>query len=502
MTFRAAIWAAVSTEGQADKLKDKASLETQEDEARAKIAAFGWTETAGPFIVDGESRTKWASLYHAEKNIPPLRNMIDAAEKGLFNVLVVYDFNRFRSLLRQVFDVLCDYDVQMYSLKDKHEPVKKYDAKAKHAMGTVIDLNALLSNNQGGSLAIHFADGMPKKVLEHGLHPGIGPIPYGYKKPAGHEFDKKAVFEPSADAQDVIKMKDLYLSGVSATAIARIMNSEGKHSLRGNKWNPRSVAYILKNEFYAGLVAWGKSKNQRNRRDGSHTVLATPARMAKGRHQGLWDEDTYRRLLWEFERRGNGKVDHTKVLSKLMYCWCGERITAGQVPQTKKSIPGDFFWACKSRKSGHFYKRNSVAIHLFIEALTEKLKGVSDVEPQPHEDPIPDLEKKKKDLERKRQRWITDYEDEKINAEDYTKRTQELTEEIELLDKEIRDFKEDRNQIEYEYSVLKTFADTLEYFPEYILNEPAAQVNTDLHAFIRGVYIDKDGKMEIKLISS
>ncbi len=54
--LRAAIWAAVSTETQA--ADDKVSLPAQQEICRGLLAARGWTESAGPYIVAGASRTR------------------------------------------------------------------------------------------------------------------------------------------------------------------------------------------------------------------------------------------------------------------------------------------------------------------------------------------------------------------------------------------------------------------------------------------------------------
>lgn len=500
VTFRAAIWTAVSTERQA--APDRTSLKVQEDEAREKITSHGWEEVIGPFIVDGESRTKWASLYHAEKNIPALREMIDAAANGRFDILVLYDFNRFRSLLRQVFDVLCDYGVQMYTVKDGREPVRVYDDKAKSGMGTLIDVHMLMSNNQINNLSIYYEDGMSGRVLEQGLHPGTGPIPYGYRKPAGHEYDKKAVLEQTPDAQNLIKMKDLYLSGKSAAAVSRQMNADGIPTAWGKEWTQRSVAYVLKNPFYAGLVAWGQTRRQRIRRDGSFTITATAAKTARGKHEGLWDEFTYRRLMSEFIRRGHKKGDFTRALSGLLRCWCGEPVWVGAFYISRKSVPGDCMWSCKTRKYSHFREKNSTLILRFIEALQKAIEEAENAELPIVADPRPELEKRKKELLRKCERWITDYENEKINANDYTRRVQVLREEIEEIDKAIQDFQEDQNDMQYQFSILKTFSETIEFLPEYIVNADPAEVNTELHGAIDHVQVNEDQSLTVSLVSS
>ena len=84
--IRYAIWCAVSTAEQA--AEEKFSLQTQEQVSRAAAEARGWQETSRPYIVPGESRTKFINLSDAEREIPALRQMLDDAKDGKFDVIV------------------------------------------------------------------------------------------------------------------------------------------------------------------------------------------------------------------------------------------------------------------------------------------------------------------------------------------------------------------------------------------------------------------------------
>ena len=70
--MRTAIWAAVSTTAQATP--DKVSITVQLQKGREFITSRGY-QPAGEYIVPGESRTKYISLYHAEKEIEPLHHL-------------------------------------------------------------------------------------------------------------------------------------------------------------------------------------------------------------------------------------------------------------------------------------------------------------------------------------------------------------------------------------------------------------------------------------------
>lgn len=82
-TFRAAIWVAVSTQEQA--AEDKVSLEVQEEKCRQLIQSRGWQEAAGPYVVPGQSRTRWVNLRDAEQAIP---NYLELAPRKEVNQAV------------------------------------------------------------------------------------------------------------------------------------------------------------------------------------------------------------------------------------------------------------------------------------------------------------------------------------------------------------------------------------------------------------------------------
>ena len=98
--IRFAIFAAVSTRPQA--AADKISLPEQIKLCRNAGKSHQWKETAGPFIIPGETRTQWINLRDAEEQITnpdgthPLRDLLDAAKRREYDVLILYHYNRLR----------------------------------------------------------------------------------------------------------------------------------------------------------------------------------------------------------------------------------------------------------------------------------------------------------------------------------------------------------------------------------------------------------------------
>jgi hypothetical protein len=64
-SIRFAVLTAVSTKAQA--ADDKVSLGEQFDACRERAARRGWLETAGPYIIPGQSRTRYVDLSRRSK---------------------------------------------------------------------------------------------------------------------------------------------------------------------------------------------------------------------------------------------------------------------------------------------------------------------------------------------------------------------------------------------------------------------------------------------------
>jgi DNA invertase Pin-like site-specific DNA recombinase len=120
LILRYAIWAAVSTKVQAGS--DRVSIPEQIERCRNEGQAREWNETSGPFVVSGNSRTKYVNIFTVEWDMPALREMLDAAQAREFDVILIYDLNRFRDLLDPIYRTLGGYRIQLYSLSQPVEP--------------------------------------------------------------------------------------------------------------------------------------------------------------------------------------------------------------------------------------------------------------------------------------------------------------------------------------------------------------------------------------------
>ena len=271
--MRVAIWSAVSTPSQV--APDKISIELQLQKGRELISARGW-QSAGEYIAPGESRTRYISLYHAEKEIADLHQLLESAARREFDLLFIYDLNRFRHLMRQIFDVLCDYGIQIYIHTNPREPVHPdhYTEEVKTAVGMIVDVSNLISRSEINTLTRHFREKMPARI-QRGLHANIGGVLYGYKKI--HPLDKSHPYEQSPIESNVcIQIKDWYLAGWSLYSIATELNARNIKAPKGGIWHPQSVKNLLLNPYYAGIVFFGITTYHRDRRTGHQGCRAAP----------------------------------------------------------------------------------------------------------------------------------------------------------------------------------------------------------------------------------
>ena len=324
--MRYSVWAAVSTQAQATD--DKESLTEQIKKCRAIASARGWIETEKPFIVPGESRTRWVNLRDAEIEIPELRRMLESAKVHRFDVLMIYDYNRLRDLLDPVAKTLASYGVQIYSANQPVEPIpaEEFNPYATDSEQMMRGMSQIISRWQIADLRRKYRYGVPARVRK-GLY-GLK-IPYGYRKAPGREGDRNAVpVQDEKQAQAVITIKNLFLSGMPYREIQKHLNEHGHPTATGVPWARTTIRKILANPFYAGKVYFGRVRAVRDPRGNTISIVRNPNPLIMdGKHQPLYSWEEYLAILNEFENRGRFPFTTLYAFSGLLKCSiCGGRI--------------------------------------------------------------------------------------------------------------------------------------------------------------------------------
>jgi site-specific DNA recombinase len=374
-----AIWAAVSTEQQA--ADNKFSLQSQVESSREYVKGKGWLESAGPYVVPGESRSRWVSLHEAAEAIPALRQLLEDARQGKFDVLVMREYDRFRDLIDLVAMTLNHYGVQLYSISQQAEPLNpnKFTPYASDTEQAIREISKISSRMAINSMRRKYFEQMPERVRSLGLN-AIS-APYGYRKPVGHETDRKAVLEQIPEVIPfIIQAKDMFLSGKSLRQITAWLTEAGAPTPGGGPiWHSRTLRDILTNPFYAGFVRFGMTRTYYDLLDGNkqkRDKRINPDRMitAVGKHEPTWDEATYNAILAELHKRPRnyrGQISHR--LTGLLACHeCGARLHM-HYRYRKGEKNNAITWRCSVGLAAHVSVYDEIMLEKAIEAIIKHL---------------------------------------------------------------------------------------------------------------------------------
>jgi hypothetical protein len=499
--IRYAIWAAVSTEEQAQA--DRYSLSTQVERSRAAAQSRGWVEAAGPYIVAGESRTRWVNLSDAERAIPQLRQLLDDAQTGKFDLVICAEYDRFRDLLDSVARTLNHYGVQLYSAAQPIEPQDpaNFNPYATDSEFLMRGMNAMISRAAVANLRRKYASEMPKRVTEKGLTPTQ--LPWGYRKPLGKESDPDAIPVQVPEQIAYLRtMKDMVLAGKSTYQVVQYLLAENvpppkPHMLslpENRAWQPTTVKRILVNPFYAGYVRWGVTKSHLDPRIGKVKKEKTSQPiMAPGKHDPVWDDATLQQLIAEFEQRApryRGRV--SRQLTALMHCGvCGAMMWRTNRYQARARENRRITWHCNVGKASHVIVDNDKMLDQFAQVI-EKI-----ITEQPAIAEVRLNEQELRGLRTKRERIGDAYADGLFDISEFSNRVREIDQRISTLEKQAKQALETvatRQARNNAISALKTVIQEIS-LNEFIHTGDHLAINALLRKLIAYVVVDSNGNI-------
>ena len=214
--------------------------------------------------------------------------------------------------------------------------------------------------------------------IDHRIQNGwisAGSAIYGYQMTKDNEL----VIVPE-EAKTVRRIFDMYIGGKGAMAIARILNSEGKKTVRGYDWKPNNVLGILSNEKYMGDTLMGKSVIvdgvQKSNSDGQYGKRY----YMEDTHEGIVSKELWYKAQELRQQRKNKKLVGSTVpvypFTGIIECSQCHSHYHHKVNSSGKKWATDI-WACKtSLKDGvkacdNTRIKDSVLREKFIEAYNE-----------------------------------------------------------------------------------------------------------------------------------
>jgi DNA invertase Pin-like site-specific DNA recombinase len=326
--IRFSILAGVSSDPQARE--EKASIEDQIKTCRRVVEQLDGYEVA-VYIMDGYWRTGYDSLAEAMQDIPPLKEAVEAAEAGKYDVLIMDNFDRLGDLGQLVNTRFKKYKRQLYSARQSgrvHDP-ENYDPYSDESSDIAMHVEGIIQRYRLNKLRRGLILGIRKRV-EEGQYSTTHP--YGYRK--GPNRGGNLRLDPTV-ATLLIQLKDEFLRGTPLQQLVKFAQTSGVPAPRGPHWHRYTIKRTLTNPFYAGKVFSGRWKTvgyKRSPKTGKRSPimkLNTDVReLRDGNHEPLWTWEEHLRIVQEMEDRYKRYPRHdTHNFSGLMQCTiCGKRV--------------------------------------------------------------------------------------------------------------------------------------------------------------------------------
>jgi site-specific DNA recombinase len=211
------------------------SLEAQEAAIRRYCAERGWSVVR--VIRDHDlSGERW--------DRPGMRDLLDAAEAGIAEAVVVWKLSRFaRDVLYQ--------EITHRELKQRG--VALYSVTESGIEKTLIRVvHGAMAQQQNEDLREHISSALEARA-KRGLHHGRPP--FGYVTSGTRETGRRLELVPD-EAAVVQRIYRLRADGLGVPAIADALNADGLRTRQGIPWHDTSIRKILQCATYTGLAVY------------------------------------------------------------------------------------------------------------------------------------------------------------------------------------------------------------------------------------------------------
>lgn len=498
--FQSVIFAAVSSKQQVGVDEKRFSIPNQIEECRAVITRIGASEVHEPLVVKGHT-LEYITLREAERDIPEIAELVTLAEQKTITLVVLYHYNRWRSLIDQIVQTLGVYGCQTYSVTQPVEllPPETFTPYTNDMAAYVVSMSATQSRLQINDLQRKYKIGMPRRVTERGLN--FSTIPFGYCKPKVddvRQLKMATLIQVPEICAGLMDIKDKYLAGASAAEIAAEMNRRGFKPPRGEKWRFNTVLYILSNPFYAGFVHHGTQKAFRDPRTGRARRVKSEPRLVPGKHAALWDEETFYRLRDRRLQVGAhlvGKTRVTHIFSRLVKCRCGKPCHARHYI----ALDG-VYYLCSAPDAP---KHARIREEKLFEQVRAELKSLAEKEP-----PImPDvsgsderllLERQLVELDNKKARFQRAYGDGVIDYNDFTARMTEVDAEKRQREKEIAELNSSAKAVVHRREAQGNIQRFIAAY-DSLLSLPTSEANMLMADIVTSIVVDERTVLSVEV---
>jgi len=453
------------------------------------------------------------------KNItgrPGIRALMADAEKGLFDILLVWKVNRLSRKLYDTLDItnrLGEFNIELRSLTESLDTLTATGRLMMNIFGSFAEF-------EREQIAENVKMGMEARAEEGRWNGGIvlGYDLQGDDDKTTKRPNKRLVIN-DVEAETVRYIFELYSKGNGYKAICNKINKEGYKSKKGNFFSVCTVREILKNPLYCGKIRY----NQRVKWKHKHrNGMNVGPMIVEGVHEAIITEELFNKVQYLIEAKGGKSkrtFDGTFPLTGLLRCpECGSGMVAGRVTRNRKDgtkFINRYYYCGAWRNKGtgvchsNGIRADDVEKHVFSKIdkliiseafLKMVLKRANEKRKDcilPAENKAYQLEEKIKILEDNRDNYLKLMESKVMKAEDLIPKLKDIGEKLTILEEELKKQERFQDQDSFEEIPYDLIKKTLENFEE-LLNKSSGneERKTLLNLMIDEINIGKNKRVE------
>lgn len=295
--------------------------------------------------------------------------------------------------------------------------------------------------------SIRLSGDVKRGMTEKALRGGYQSVP-----PLGYRMNAEHIPEIcEAEAVIVREIFRLCKERYTLTTIARMLNDAGYRTRRGNRFERRTVLYILQNPFYAGMVRWNRAKHSSYHLNNEEDII-----VVEGVHEPLFAKDYFddiQKLVSPYTpghtgiQRRKSDTLYKHYLCGIIKCpVCGKNLAYHCVKEKKNRTKTYPHFVCWQYSKGVHKTGGNISAKRCEEALKQSLQSIIDAGAESIDfhpnlkkvEPSPLFEKYKAamaKLEQKERRIREAYIDEIDTKEEYRENKLLISEERKKLER-------------------------------------------------------------------
>ena len=444
---------------------------------------------------------------------PDFERLIKDCESGKINLVLCKSQSRFSRDMGVIeyylHNKFLEWGVRFVSIVDNADTSIEANKKSRQ-------INGLINEWYLDDLSQNIKKSLRNK-REDGLFMGSF-APYGYDR--SEEDYHKLVIDPVA-AEVVKKIFKMYADGYGYHRICEYLNNnnilprsvykkqKGSKFVCSNcdletvRWNPDTVAQILRNEVYIGNLVQGKTTYVSYKNHKKKSVSANEWCRTLNTHEPIIDMETWNKvqsiLGTHYKVTKTGQINY---FTRKVYCSCCGKAFMRNVYNVKSEKTGQrAYMQCKGNKKFHICDNNkSIRMDKLEEILLnaindllanyydrndlKKLYEIRQEQDTDNNNLVNTLKKEKEDLNKKISNNKTYYRnlfEEKVKgvisedmfqmmSKDYFNEIENMMKRIEIIDKQIEELKVDKKEKKQADDILKKYKH-IEKLNKVILDE-------------------------------